>query len=116
MMSRTADLEPNKCSPLETLASMKIRDTTPSKEHNFESRFSRQIYISSPRGFFLDTPDLKMNSRPVISKTSDPCHKELDQFTKCVNSHTQGMKETDCETEKGNFRQCMKEVKSLNKS
>lgn len=57
-----------------------------------------------------------MNSRPVISNNSDPCHAELDEFTKCVNSHTKGLKETDCEIEKQNFRGCMKQVKSRNKS
>jgi len=57
-----------------------------------------------------------MNIPTVVSNSSDPCHEQLDHFTKCVNSHPKGLKETDCEVEKQIFRQCMKERKQRIKS
>ena len=57
-----------------------------------------------------------MTNKPVLSDKSDPCHDELDVYTKCVGSHPRGLKENDCENEKESFRKCMKEWKAKNKS
>ena len=48
----------------------------------------------------------------VKSESKDPCRPELEQFTVCVKTHPGGLKETDCEVEKKQFRQCMKEWKA----
>jgi hypothetical protein len=51
---------------------------------------------------------------PIKSVNEDPCHIELEAFTICVKSHPKGLKETDCDSEKNRFRQCMKEWKEKN--
>jgi hypothetical protein len=47
----------------------------------------------------------------VKSKNGDPCHVELLAYTECVKGHPNGLKESDCNEIKSEFKHCMKTVK-----
>ena len=49
---------------------------------------------------------------PVTSSPDDPCHVELEKFNECVKRYPGGLKETDCEEVKAEFRKCMKQWKA----
>jgi hypothetical protein len=46
----------------------------------------------------------------------DPCSKELMHYTECVKRHPAGLRETDCEDVKMDFKACMKTWKTREKS
>ena len=49
----------------------------------------------------------------VKSQRGDPCHAELLAYSECVKRHPNGLKESDCNEVKSEFKRCMNSVKSL---